>query len=625
MSESPLTVVRRTARDAVAQMRAVIEQGADPLTVTKALLDGAAEGTRIVPALREALHSDDLISRTVAALHLSLLRRSPAYSISEEVMAEVCTVYLDGLQNSTREVRLMTCLLMSSGPIPDAVVPTLNRLQDDPDESMRAFVAAAMSQLKVCDPKVLSILRDALHRDCASPDDFILVRTAAVAMGRLGVASRDAATTMIKSFDKATPTMKHALLLGLKELGPAAAAAIDSVSAILIDRSVPRDVRGIAAVTLGSITHGTNSAHATFEMVLRTSQVELRAAVLSAIIECRTRSDGLISAILPLLGDDAQILRMWSAMALIGAEPYAGQALPALLERLGVESDQQTLSFVTDAIESIAEIALPKLIELVSQSMGARLEAIMECFCKIGTKAVGAIIVELERQYTKQLAGSLVATVDRMEGDKTMAVGGIGRLLNTTADEETALALVVAIALAGPASINAAEPLTKWLIQGTDEVAVWAARALVNAGPSVLKEVNGAIASCPRDRRERLIAVRDCFAAPAAQVDPYGKFRTFDNDMAIRTFVYAARFLDRVKRKASMGEIVGELQQMSKLGEIKGKFACKKRTVEMRLREFEQYFHVSLRDCVPGAKGALSSAAAQILPDLEQYLLTLPI
>lgn len=618
MNPNHPTVVRKSARDAVAQFRGLAaDPGTNPVTAAKVLLDSAAEGTRIVPALLEALRGGDPLARISAALQLNLISQASAFAVSAEMLEATTKVYLDGLNDPNHDIRILTCGIMSNGPVPDAAVPVLQRLRSDPDESMKVFVAAALSRSKEFDAQLLGILRKALGFS-----DPALVRTAAMSLGRLGVASAEAVSALVAGFKDATLAMKHSILLGLNELGSVAFDAADAVAAILLDRSVTRDVRAIAALTLGSITRGTEAGHAAFEEALRTNQTELKSAVLHAIAACGAQSRNLIMKATQLLSDDAPIIRMWAATVLIQPHPYGSDVLPVLIDRLGVESDPQIVSFVTDAIAALGDSAFPKLLEMTSQCTRAQLEGIIVSLAKVGTDAVRAIIAALALKHTDQLGLSLVAVMDRMEDDKSEAVSEVARMLAAITDEEVALALTVAIAHSGSASVQAVEALVKWLVCGSDELATWAARALINAGPLVLADLSCAAVSCPPDRRERILAVQECIVPHAPAIAPFAKWRDFKNDLAVRTFVYAGRSLQGNK-SMSMNEIVSELTKMRDRGEIEPGFACSIRTVEMRLAQFEQEFHVPLRDCVPGRKGPLSEAAAAILPELEGYLRSL--
>ena len=446
-------LVSAKARKIVQEFLSIISS---PETVLEKLddcvmrLGRAAE--EVVPALAEALDEKEARKRIGAAWFLANLAGSRPEMLREAGLAERADKTLVAALESN--ARLFTLSFLIGGFVPGSADRVLRKLLADNDEQIRVMAAAAFLGGNFGDDEhaamghsdALAILTRTL---CS--DNETLVAIVARCLIQKSVQEPLAMRRLTEAFEKATAMAKYFILQGLEQAGEIAEGSSGVVAAAIVDKTLPPAVRGQAAETLGKIATGKNSAVGVLSDALGSKDWQVVVGAVNGLIALGKAGPRVVGKLTSLLSADDENLRRAAGFGLKALEQQALGAVPALIERLGDESDLEVCGAMIEAIVAIGVAAIPALIEVIRQGDARRLRWAGVALVRMGEAAAQHLAEALGEECDATTRYAYIMFLRDMGWKAAPAVSALGRILDETDDEELALLATAAIFVCGQA------------------------------------------------------------------------------------------------------------------------------------------------------------------------------
>ena len=220
----------------------------------------------------------------------------------------------------------------------DAILPALERVFDDYDESVCDLICALGPAAAPMLPKLIEAL---------SKENWDLQWAAADALGAVASSDMKVVTTLLDALSHPSPIVRSSTARALAKTGPVALPALRSM---VVDRSDPRG--SFAAYALGEMGAAAAEALPDLRAGMKDDEAALSRCCAIAVVQIAGGVDAVPYLIEALQGEDASGLRRAAASALGQLGPAARDAAPALEALL----DEEDFDLHQAAAQALAAI-----------------------------------------------------------------------------------------------------------------------------------------------------------------------------------------------------------------------------------------------------------------------------
>ena len=385
LGEQAAYALRRIGPRAVGAVPELIDALKDPNVRMRGLaalaLAEIGDGARAsLPALSSALTANkDPNIRVLIAQALWMVGKD-----SDQALPALLDVIHDGkLLTDIRVVGVNVLAIM--GPAAKAALPSLLRLQEDPEETLRTAVAAAIEAIgpvtvedraaliKALDStslthrkaaaETLTALREegkdavpALKRALADKD-LGLRLAAAAALGAIGPEAKAAIPDLVEALTQPIVELRGAALDALRGIGPAAKDELLKVLAHVTDKD-PR-IRTSAIYAAVNLSERDPEVIKALEVLLKDEDAGLRVLVAEIHLQLRKKPDVVLPVLTKALNDSKPEVKTLASNVLGEIGPAAHNAIPRLTELSKDKNETETVrKAAAEALKKIG--AAPK-------------------------------------------------------------------------------------------------------------------------------------------------------------------------------------------------------------------------------------------------------------------------
>jgi HEAT repeat protein len=406
-----------------------------------------------IPALIEQLGDDSAAIRAHAAHALG--RIGPVARSAAEALVGL-------IGDKDKHVRREAVrALRNIRPGPEVTIPLFNRLLRQADAEVRLYVMDAMAeQGKEVVPPMIRALE---HKEACY--------WACLVLAEIGPDAEAAVGALVKLFESDDrPEVQREAILALAAIGPKAVAAVPALTKVLSDKA-SGDTEGInvgvAVYALGAIGPKAKAAQETIEKLSEREDTEplLQTISLWALARMNPDDKQLVGEVVPrlvnMLKSPRPELRTAAARALIDLDPDPEIVRPAL-DKAMEGADPEVLDHVLDALASLGEKAVPRLIAALKREEGRlKTAAILARIGPPAKAAVPALIEALGDKNPETRSEVLFALAAIGPGAK-QAVPAVARALGDP-EMDVRYAACYALGKIGPAAMSAKAELQKRL------------------------------------------------------------------------------------------------------------------------------------------------------------------
>lgn len=590
-----------------------------------------------VPALADLLDDPDRCVRSQAAWWLRLLRRNAPGAVRRDQDGRAAKVLVAAVREAGEE-RLLPLLLLGMGghgaveppPVPDEAIFVLAELVAGPDERLGVAAAAALVRTDAEDGlgAAISLLTRAM-----AGGDPALSAVAAGAFGGIGVRTKAVARELGRRLSGDAALALHAVK-ALEAMGAAAAPTEPALAALVRDGTAAVTLRSAVAGALGTIYARPAAGE---PKRLGAGRVRARAAltdaalsaadwpVLAAAADALAATGGTPAAVVQrlagLLGHDDSEVRGAAALSLVRAGAAPADAVPALVERLRREQEQEVRQALVVALATVGVAALPALLTVVREQVPDTLLPAVEAIIKIGRDAVPEVAEGMLSDADEQVRDLAVAMLQRLGPRAEAAVPVAVRLLGH-ADPGVREHAAMAVTFVGGPAKAAAPALVRALSDPHRDIAHWAEKALAVIGPDAVPALRQATPAdaAGRERVARLLAhLTGSAAGPAAD-----GFEWVGDDDKLALFAWVGQRIQ--KRPCSRRQLVRELNGLLTRGQWGGDVPAGESSLRGSLAGLEDTLSRGMQVGIRLTRSenrsalALTPAGEELLPKVVAYL-----
>lgn len=334
----------------------------------------------------------------------------------------------------------------------DRALPALLAASRDPNEVVRWTVLSALAGTEPRDNPALDRLIEALHND-PSP---VCRRTAATGIGSFGPRGAVAVDHLLAAIDADPNGMSYPVLRSLKEIGPAAEAAVPAVVDLVEDLRTGQ-LQSMAMEFLGRCADVSEVARDAALEAMGHQSIHYYAGASRGLAEIEEPSNGLLSALAQRIETGSPELRQHSVYPLKAWAQGSSRAMGLLAGLLG---DRAACGEAGRALGELGEPAVAPILQVMRNDPDvAKYPACYQALQKIG-KPMEAPVRGLLRdgQAPIKVRTAAARALMKLEKPKAETVSTAARLIDHV-DLGLARACLKALASFGPASQPATDRL----------------------------------------------------------------------------------------------------------------------------------------------------------------------
>lgn len=573
-----------------------------------------ALGDGLAPALAHSLNHQNPFCAVLAACMLFKLREKGmvvpnhlnfAFAKAEEVIVRA-------LHGGDVELRIETCMRLSSGCVPQQAIPLLSKFLKHENSFVSIYAAAALTWCGEAAAPAIAILSRAMHGD-----DERLAAVAAEAMGRLGLRSAEAISVLIHTMGRGNFTRQYATLLAIRDLGPPAAAACPKLIEIAKNDGNNSQLRAAAAEAIGSVCPHDKTVQ---KLLVSLAQNEDWKIIDGAILGLRRMGGNLppkaLSQLVSLLDSPSADHRRVAVLSLRGEKSLADSTTQTLIASLCREQDRDILLESARTCASFPSQTVQPLCDAISAGGGIR---------DMGPLSLALIMLE-------EAAAIGITNTLLSHSDELIRVTGVNLLkhLGSAAspafpmlaeilprlDDEKAMGVYVILAKHAKAATIAIPAVIDCLLERTGEASQLAGKLLEIFGDQAiasLKERRKTVGSALQAKIDQVLA-----AFKPVEQPRFEKLLTLNSDKELLLFVLMAEMLE------SAGNL-GLRKISNKLEQSQRAMALGIPTSEASLRDMLKKLNdrTSTELTRQSSRGSsLSDEGKALLHESRQYLLS---
>jgi HEAT repeat protein len=388
---------------------------------------------------------------------------------------ELVALVADADQSVRRQA---VAALAAIRPGPKVAIPLFTKLLNDADPAVRTRVLNGIAEAGVdAVPGLIEALKDekAAYWAC-------------VILREIGPAAKAAVPALAAKLSDRSPDVRREAVLALGNMNEGALPAVPQIAETLNDEHA----RTAATFVLGELGKIPPAAEATIRANAKSNDKFLSTVSLWALARVHPDDVALrrqaTEQIVERLTDQDPFVRVAAARALAGLPPAPEITLP-ILEKALSNANPTTAQHALDALATLGAPAVPRFVEILNRHKNLRLYVVY-MLGQIGPAAAPATeaLAKLAADENELLATEAVVALGKIGPAAKGAVPALCAALNR-ADCENAPAIVETLGEIGPAAA-AAKPLVLKAIGGKDPslavVAAWALTRLEPRSPNVV-------------------------------------------------------------------------------------------------------------------------------------------
>ena len=587
-----------------------------------ARVEGVAEAGELVPVLAEALDDEDRKKRIVAAWFLTYIAVPRPDMIKEPGLLERAgKTLVTALERDEEENRLLALTFLAGGGVPGSATRILRELLGHDDKRIKVTAAAAFLGGNVGEDEDAATGRGdavAILTRALDGDNETLVAVAARALIRQSLRKRLSVQQLIEAFEKSPAMGKYHILQGLEQVGEDAHGASAAVAATVMDKGLPPAVRGQAAETLGKIAAGEKAAVDVLFAALSSKEWQVVVGAVKGLVAQGKAGQRVVGKLAALVSAADDNLRVAACLGLKAMEQQGLGALPALIERLGDESDLEMCCAMIEAIVAMGVEVIPTLTEVIRQGDARRIRWAAVALVRMGKAAAQHLAEALGKESDTATRFAYVMLLRDMGWKAAPAVPTLGRILDETDDEELALLATAAIFVCGQAGAPAAPSLVRCLMNRGDETASAAERSLKLIGTPAVAALEEALKSAEGTAKRRIEQTLTYFRPGEEQ-----RFRHLERigrDDLIRLFVLVGAFLEENGKAGwrPIAEAIGPQIDFKRIDG--GPVGVTANSIAGQVKELSMRLNIVLTDNSGNRKGGLTQEGRKLLKEAKEYL-----
>lgn len=565
--------------------------------------------------LAEAIESKDDREHLFAAwLTVAGAQWTPRL-IGEAQLARAVAIVSQEPRSGNAEDRLFLVSLLADCAT-SAATPWLRSLLNDPDDRLRICAAAALSRL---DPGKTSLTIELLNTLQAGVrhDDGGVAMVAARELIRIGMKKETQVEALAEQLRTAEEPLKFVALATLRGLGEKAAQALTEVRAFIEDEGSHPFLRGYAAAVAGCIAPNEPATEEVLLSLLASDNEDLLQGCLTGVHALRRVPPQALDRLVALLSSSNVGIRIAAARAIQLMGPAAVSAVPQLLKQVGEEKKYETVDVFADAVAAIGTPAIPELLRVTRESDFSRLPVLAMVLFRMGVANVVAFSDAMGDEDNEWAIVVLCTVVRDLAHRAAPLVPKLVHLLEEADSEDKRKVVLMALAAVGPAVEPAIPILLRVMTTFSDELSLWAERALWNAGPMAIAALEAALKTATDEQEPRLIRLLGGLTAVDAHMRGYRWFEQLQDDGLVRTFVCIAEIL--YKGPASYETVEKKLRERGTV-RVHSDLAFGHKTLNNCIKKLEKLRGIRLTTSANRSKGELTEAGRDLLRSARAYL-----
>lgn len=164
--------------------------------------------------------------------------------------------------------------------------------------------------------------------------------------------------------------------------------------------------------------------------------------------------DAITGMLAELLAHDDENMRGTAATGLSVMQTRAVSAMPALLRRLGEETNSDVGEALVRALSAIGNAAIPSLVAIIVDGDRARAEYAMRALAGTGTDAARTLAELLPSTKSDRVRQMIVNVLMAMGRAARPAIPVLAELFDETEDDDLALHAVISLCFCGPSAMS---------------------------------------------------------------------------------------------------------------------------------------------------------------------------
>ncbi len=366
-------------------------------------------------------------------------------------------------------------------PGSEVMIPVFIQLMNDPDPGVQMRVLSAVTE---AGENAVPGLIEALKHDKAS-------YWACVVLRQIGPPAKAAVPALTEKLKDSRPDIRIQGILALGAMGDAALPAVPQIAEAVKDEHTS----AAATFVLGRLGKIPADAEKVMWVNARGSNPFLSTVSIWALTSQHPEDPTLRRAatehLLDRLKDKDALIRVAAARALASLPPAPEITIP-VWEKAMKDADTTTVHHVLDALATLGEPAVPKLVDILEKHQELRVE-VAYTLGQMGPAAAAATdaLAKLITDEDLHVAAEAIIALGKIGPAAQSAVPALSAALKQE-DEKNSHAIVFALGNIGPAA-SAAEPLLLQAMQDSDKaLAAIAARSLVEIQPEASRTQSAA-------------------------------------------------------------------------------------------------------------------------------------
>jgi HEAT repeat protein len=359
-------------------------------------------------------------------------------------------------------------------PGAEVTVPLCVKLMEDPDPAVRVRMLTAIAE---AGKKAVPGLIEGLKNEKAAYWACLVLRD-------IGADAAEAVPALTEKLKDPRPEIRREAVLTLGAIGPAAAAAIPQIAALLTDQHV----RTAATFTLGELGQIPADADAAVRAAAKGDDRLLATVSLWALARVHPEDKDLrreaTEQLITRLKEKEPFVRVAAARAL-AALPPAPEITGPIWERVLADADETTVHHALDALASIGAPAVPRLTAaLKHEHLRAEIIYVLGHIGPAAAPATAAL-AKLIDDKNARVAHEAVLALGAIGPGAKEAVPALIRALEQPEDKESNFcAIACCLGKIGP-DAAAAQPVLLERVKSTDtQLALMSAWALAQICPA---------------------------------------------------------------------------------------------------------------------------------------------
>lgn len=601
-------------------------------------------------AIATRLRAADSEERLTAAGLLTVLVHDSTLVPLDESTDEAERIVLACLAGADLGAKMRICIMLAQHGTPVEMIPAVLRLvrHSDPCLSAAAGLALRRYDASVLDEAlarrglravgsrlVLEIEEVVFRGSGQGVPPIVRANCAASLLERSPIESAKYASAV--GFLRDAPVrLRFPLLAAVHKSGRASKVAVEVLLALLHQSDQPRELRLMAAATVGRVAGRSVGVLRAVIDTYRGNNDDLVAGVLAGLAASGSIDEPVVQLLVPLFSSSSFAVRLQatSVLSRAAAVPeYALQAATAQAER-DLENDEFAAALAA-LLAAAGEDAGPILIAYFNSGRPRHTSVVGMALQSVETKALSRLIYGLHQSYNSTLDGLLTATYKYKREDCAEVVPYVLTLLREAPGDLHRINYLQVIGYSRASTPDALAAVAQELDGRSQDVSDTAEAVLLSFGEAAVGPLELLVRQDTASRRPRAARALNTLTSPkppraerdadvTSQPKPDYEYvalcRSVGDFDLLWLFVLVVDTMKELGGAASLGDIAATLQELQKAGRVPGQLSCSKASISEKMKVLRERVNLDLFDYVTGRLGSPTPEGYK-LRDAAKYFL----